>query len=101
MLSNVVNDVNVSHIADAHIRQSITESLSEYNCIFLTLCHYCHDQVDKGRGHCYHISLAIRRSIFSFRNHPINLDLSYKMDLDLWELFNYQLADNKIFVCKF
>ena len=31
----------------------------------------------------YHISLIIRWSFFSFQNNPKNLDLSYKMNLDL------------------
>ena len=33
-------------------------------------------------SHKYHISLVIRQ-IFSFQNNPENLDLSYKIDLDL------------------
>ena len=33
----------------------------------------------------YHISSLIRKSFFSFQNNPKNLDLSYKMDLDLWD----------------
>ena len=33
----------------------------------------------------YHISLVIRHEFFSFHNNPKNLDLSYKMDLDLWD----------------
>ena len=33
----------------------------------------------------YHISLVIRQS-FSFQNNPKNVDLSYEMDLDLWDL---------------
>ena len=32
----------------------------------------------------YHISSVIRHSYFSFQNNPKNLDMSYKMDLDLW-----------------
>ena len=32
----------------------------------------------------YRISLVIRQS-FSFQNNPKDLDLSYKMDLDLWD----------------
>ena len=34
----------------------------------------------------YRISAVIRQSFFfSFQNSPINLDPSYKMDLDLWD----------------
>ena len=33
----------------------------------------------------YHISLVIRRSIFSFQNNPKDLDLSSKMDLQRWD----------------
>ena len=33
----------------------------------------------------YHISSLIRRHFFSFQNNPKNLDLSYQMDLDLWD----------------
>ena len=33
----------------------------------------------------YHISTVIRQSFFSFKNNPKDLDLSCKMDLDLWD----------------
>ena len=34
----------------------------------------------------YRISSVIRQ-FFSFQNNPKNLDLSYKMDLNLWDCF--------------
>ena len=35
----------------------------------------------------YRISSVIRRSFFSFQNNPKDLDLSCKMDLDLWDFY--------------
>ena len=33
----------------------------------------------------YHISLIIRQIFFPFQNNSKNLDLTYKMDVDLWD----------------
>ena len=38
-----------------------------------------------GAYNIYRISSVIRRSFFFFQNNPKDLDLSYKMDLDLWD----------------
>ena len=46
----------------------------------------------------YRISLVMKQSFFlSFQNNSKNLDLSYKMDLDLWDC----LGRVKIVIAKF
>ena len=60
-----------------------------------SLRHYAAVLIQQGSFSSLHISYFFSykieffpsKRVFSFQNNPKNLDPSYKMDLDLWELF--------------
>ena len=63
--------------------------LKETNMVFYLPCiimaSYRNEQILKENYKAYFSQTYIYRVFFSFQNNPRNLDLSYKMAVDLWD----------------